>query len=196
MNCEKITEIMQATLDEGPGARPAAAVREHLADCARCRRAWDEACAIEDALGELARAGDARPSDALHRKIMAGVREEQRRLAAAPAPRRDFSVPRRWAAAAALLAGAGLCWLALPHHSDTAPDPAPATSTASGWLQAEPLEAGTIQLASLFEAPKQDFKELAGSILSTATPLLGIVERVQRQDDVKDKLSASRERAD
>jgi anti-sigma factor RsiW len=130
MTCADVTSILQTYLDGETDMVTASRVAVHLRTCGACRAEAD-AFARQDALLKTALAGDARDTDALRARILAGLPS---------GPRRRAPLWAAAAAAAVLLASGALALvnLAAPgdepvaddHVAETAPETPPAPPTA------------------------------------------------------------------
>lgn len=164
MDCQHARFAMQTALDAAPAGLPPHAVREHLEACPACRRFWAEQQAIESGLHALAEASPETFPEGLHRKIMAALAEETEGRSAAGRPvRRAFRRRLGLGVAASflfILCAGGLLLRQPGAPSAPQGDPAPTT------LSVPELNLAALDPAALLEGPKQDLKELTGSILA------------------------------
>ena len=174
MNCEHTQTAIQRALDAGLTQQPPQAAAEHLERCASCRARWEETCAVEAGLSELAAAREIALPAGLHRKIMAALETRSAPEARNTPARRRLGIPMRvgLATAASLLCVA-LVSLTLVRHSA---DPLRGLShPASDFAIPSRLpETSDIDLSAFFGNPKQDVQDLAGSILSVANGLIDL----------------------
>jgi anti-sigma factor RsiW len=138
--CPKQDDLVLYVAEELPRGE-AAALDQHLAGCESCRRQVARLRRGLRALSLLEREPAVRPQamESLNRLLHEAARAQTRR----PAVFALFARPRWLAAAAAVLLGAGLGWLAWDALHPAATTPAPTTTAmASAWLtpKSDPLE--------------------------------------------------------
>ena len=168
MDCQEaakvIDDILDGACDEQARALPEEA-HEHLKQCAECRHRWDELCRVDDSIRQVVLMKNDAPSRLLRARVIASLREEEFRQSESRRQRRHRLIFAAGLAAAVcvIVAGAILSW----DLRNPAPVPLVVVPTQANAVEIPALPStAAFDIAMLFEKPKQDLAEFAGSILS------------------------------